>query len=172
MVSFQETDHGLKRILAQLREAEKLEVRVGYFRDQTHSTRSGPNAKWQKNPMGFIAYQMEAGSQAQNRPPRPFMRQTNKRVKTALKKRICNLYKQILSGSIDTKEALDRLGKIHRNDIKHEIQNGAFPPLAASTIARKGHDQPLIDTRQMLDATTYRVVPKSTNDENSVSIRT
>jgi hypothetical protein len=37
------------------------------------------------------------------------------------------------------------------------MQSGNFAPLAPSTIARKGHDLPLVDSGELVGDTTYVV---------------
>ena len=59
-------------------------------------------------------------------------------------------------GSIS--ESLDAIGKQMKTDIKNVIgDRGKLAPNAPSTVARKGHNYPLIDTGTLLDSIDYEV---------------
>jgi hypothetical protein len=51
----------------------------------------------------------------------------------------------------------DRIGKKLVERIKAEIRKTTYPPLARSTVRRKGHSRLLIETGEMLDSVTYSV---------------
>jgi hypothetical protein len=63
----------------------------------------------------------------------------------------------------DFEEVLLKLGEAIKTKaiwrMKH--RDAAWPPLAASTILRKGHDRPFIDSGLYMDSITVRLVKKS-----------
>ena len=52
------------------------------------------------------------------------------------------------------------LGQLGRERIRQQIRWTKDPPNAPSTIARKGHGNPLIDTRHMINKVRYEVKKK------------
>jgi hypothetical protein len=57
----------------------------------------------------------------------------------------------------DAHKTLDRMGQGIVGQIQQSIKDTNDPPLAPSTIARKGFAKPLIDTSVMLNSADYRV---------------
>lgn len=57
----------------------------------------------------------------------------------------------------DIEEVFSMLGTIIAADIQQSIRSLDSPPLSPVTIARKGFDNPLIDTKNMLDSVSYEV---------------
>jgi hypothetical protein len=58
----------------------------------------------------------------------------------------------------DVDATLDLLGQEIQGRLKESINTLMTPPLAASTIARKGHSKPLIDTAVMLNSISFEVL--------------
>lgn len=59
-------------------------------------------------------------------------------------------------------KALERCGRLVRNEAKRVIGTYEYgwPPLAASTVARKGKDTPLLETGKMRDSVEFTVAHK------------
>jgi len=55
---------------------------------------------------------------------------------------------------------MDMIAARAAGDVGKAIQSVTSPPLAASTVARKGFDKPLIDTGLMFQSVTHRTVAK------------
>lgn len=74
---------------------------------------------------------------------------------------------QVADRKIAPATALDSIGRLLKGAAKGVIEGQRVegPPLAASTIARKGHDDKLIDTGAMLDAIDYEITKDGANDE-------
>lgn len=85
-------------------------------------------------------------------PARPFMRSTIDKNKKLWKDILINLLK-----TDEPEKALDKLGSVMQGDIRETISNNDFTPNAPFTIMKKGRDQPLIDTGEMLRAVDYEV---------------
>ena len=66
-----------------------------------------------------------------------------------------------LDSQITMDQALSQAGLMMVRDCQEAISQGIGPPLARSTIARKGSSKPLIDTGRLRQAITYQV----TDDE-------
>lgn len=111
-------------------------------------------------PVALVAAVHEFGAPSVGIPERPFLRiaiQRN-RLKYVRLNRI-NLVK-MLRGQTTVEEALGQLGEMAKGDVQTEIRNGDFTPLRPATIRRKGSSQPLIDTGQMIQSTSWELGDK------------
>jgi phage gpG-like protein len=90
-----------------------------------------------------------------NIPARPFMRTTAQN-KAARWAKIVGVTLQRNGG--DFEAALKLAGEAAMTDIKQTIATFNDPPNAASTIRKKGHDQPLRDTKNLMHSIAYDVV--------------
>ncbi|AMM14240.1 hypothetical protein AX768_09175 [Burkholderia sp. PAMC 28687] len=95
-------------------------------------------------------------------PPRPFMRSTAA-AKAERWAKIVGVTLQRNGGNFE--EALKLAGEAAMTDIKQTIGTFSTPPNAASTIAKKGHDQPLRDTKNMLNSVAYDLVDGPVSEE-------
>ena len=88
-------------------------------------------------------------------PSRPFFRQANEEVKKDLR--------DVLRREVDPKEMIvDRrignmLGSVHQRAVQTSIRDIKKPPLAESTKAAKGSDNPLVDTGVLRTSVTHKV---------------
>lgn len=105
-------------------------------------------------PVALVAALNEYGVPSHNQPPRPFMRR-------AINKNDKKWARQFANGMKNTAGDVGRvfalMGEIIATDISQEIIDLKSPPLAESTVQKKGFDKPLIDTHTMLDNVTYEV---------------
>lgn len=88
-------------------------------------------------------------------PPRPFMR-TTAREKAKRWSKVVGVTVQRNGG--DFEAGLRLAGEAAMTDIKRTIATFTDPPNAASTIAKKGHNQPLRDTKHMMNSVAYDIV--------------
>lgn len=65
----------------------------------------------------------------------------------------------VLDGKITGQQALNAIGGFVATRIQAYLTDLKTPPLAESTIRRKGSSNPLIDTGQLRDSITWQVVP-------------
>ena len=118
-------------------------------------------------PVAAVAFWNEVGSGAgvpeglesvaesgPSRPPRPFFKQTIAANSPHWGK---DLAEQVKSTGGDGNVALGRMGVEIVGEIQESIINFSDPPNAPSTIARKGFDDPLIDTGTMLRSVDFEV---------------
>ncbi len=81
-------------------------------------------------------------------------------------------WQQIATGKLSRKDALDRLGRDWANQIQENIlQGNIIPPLAASTVASKGHSVPLIDTMTLIEAIDYELKLKNIKSIRDAGVR-
>ena len=64
---------------------------------------------------------------------------------------------RVIKRELTPEQLADLLGQKYVGQIQARISAGIPPPLAESTIARKGSSVPLIDTGQLRSAVTYEV---------------
>lgn len=93
-------------------------------------------------------------------PERPFISNAMRDNRAEYRAAMARAAKAIVNGKTTTQQTLTRLGIKAQGDIQTEIVNLRSPPNAPSTIARKGSSNPLIDTGEMRQATTYKVEGK------------
>lgn len=88
-------------------------------------------------------------------PPRPFFRTMIANKSHEWGPAIANL---LITTNYDTQKTLMLAGEGIAGQLRQSIIETNAPPLAASTIARKGFDKPLIDTSHMINSVSYDVV--------------
>lgn len=92
----------------------------------------------------------------ENIPARPFISATAiKQRKKWLEKIRLNL-NLVLVNRISPQQFLDNIGKTAAGDIKKYVIELSTPPNAPRTIAKKGFDDPLIETGEMRDAISHK----------------
>lgn len=64
---------------------------------------------------------------------------------------------KVLSGQMEMRMLLEQMGQLAEGHVKQEITDLRSPPNAASTIANKGSDNPLIDTGALRQSIRYVV---------------
>lgn len=91
-------------------------------------------------------------------PSRPFMRQTFDEQESNIAKIVDELNLMIIEGKISKKDALERLGQMHKQDIQKAMSTkGKFKENHPFTVERKKSSQPLIDKGLLRQAIDYEV---------------
>ncbi len=103
----------------------------------------------------LVAYINEFGKEGQ--PPRPFFRRMIAKESPHWGK---DLGKFLKKHNFDAISALKDMGEEIHGELVESIQELVDPPLAPSTIARKGFDKPLIETGRMWQNITSEVKEK------------
>ena len=93
-------------------------------------------------------------------PARPFIRSTVDERRDIYAENGKRLWQRILDKEITIFEGLSLLGQLVEGDIRRKIIELREPPNAPSTIARKGSDNPLVDTGAMVNSIRYAVKTK------------
>jgi hypothetical protein len=146
---------GGEKLRARLRDlagrlGRKKAVRVGFFESATYLTgRRGPARR-----VADVAAYNEFGSPAAGRPPRPFFRMTVARGRGHWGS---DLGKILRHTGFDAERSLGLMGELIAGELRQQIVDFASPPLAASTVKKKGFAKPLVGTGTMLRAVDYRV---------------
>lgn len=138
-------DEVWREITSRLGRTGRLRVRVGILHD--------PH-------LAFIGKIHEYGAPRANIVERSWMRsvfRTRRAEIIALQTRLMRLYTM---GRITERDYLETLGDWIAKAMQDQIlRYGAFlfQPLKPATIKRKGHNMPLVDTKDMANAITYEV---------------
>ena len=128
-----------------LKDANKYTLEVGYFADKRYE--DGTYASQ-------VAVSNEYGRPENNVPPRPFMRKTASKHSNDWK----DFVQVRVNGKAEWRDILQDLGVMVEEDISDMIARWATPPNAPSTIKRKGFNDPLVDTgNMMLDFLDIRI---------------
>lgn len=149
VVGGKKLDLALKSIEQKITRAGVL--RVGFLEKSTYP--AGKNGKALN--VAQVAFWNEFGTS--RAPARPFFRTT---IAKKSKEWGDRLGKAVVATNYDGQKALALLGQSMRDDVESAIAQWSAPPNAASTIARKGFDKPLVDTGVMQRAVDYEVKAK------------
>jgi hypothetical protein len=120
-------------------------VKVGFLANATY-----PDGK----PVAMIAAIQEFGAPRAGIPPRPFFRNMIRAKKGEWPKGIAT---QLKATNFDVKKTLELTGQAISGQLRQSIIDTNSPALAPSTIARKGHAKPLVDSGHMLGSVDYEV---------------
>ena len=120
-------------------------LKVGFLGNATY-----PDGK----PVAMIAAINEYGAPKRGQPPRPFFRRMINAKKGEWPEAIAGV---LQAQGNDVEKALDIAGAAIAGQLRQSIVDLVDPPLAPSTIARKGHDKPLVDTSHMLKSVDHEV---------------
>jgi hypothetical protein len=138
---------GVKKYLESIsgKLSNKATLRVGILEGATY-----PNG----TPVALVASIQEFGAPKAGIPPRPFFRNAIAKHEAEWPKAIANL---LVANGYDLKRTLDLAGQGIAGQIRQSIIDTNEPPLAPSTIRRKGHAKPLVDTGHMLNSVDHEV---------------
>ena len=120
-------------------------LKVGFLGNATY-----PDGK----PVAMIAAINEYGAPSRVQPPRPFFRRMINAKQGEWPAAIAGV---LQAQGNDVEKALDIAGAAIAGQLRQSIVDLVDPPLAPSTIARKGFDKPLIDTSHMLKSVDHEV---------------
>lgn len=150
-----------EKLLKNLNKMKKLQVRVGVQGGKKYKKKSR-DGKEDGADLVDIAIWNELGTG--RIPARPFFAQTVQMHEEEIKEMAATEVSQALLGEKDSQQAFEVIGEDVRKKVQNRIDEGQFVPNAPSTIKRKGHDHPLIDTRTMRDSISYTVCEKGEYD--------
>ena len=121
-------------------------VTVGVHRDEKpypDGTRVQDVAAWNEYGTGDI-------------PERSFIRSTMADKRKVYFRRVSVLASAAIQGTDRIPDGMVRIGNVAKSDIKRKINDIKSPPNAPATIAKKGRNDPLIDTRHLLGSIGVR----------------
>ena len=93
-------------------------------------------------------------------PERSFLRSTIDENRTELERLTAKLLGEVISGKLDTNKALSKLGFKIETMVKKKILDLNDPVNAPSTVAEKGFNNPLVDSRRLWRSIAFEVVMK------------
>ena len=102
----------------------------------------------------------EFGAPSVGIPARPFLRPVADERMPHWRTRLREEAEAAIAGRVDPRRALVTVGEEFRTAVIDRIKAHIDPPLAESTIARKGEDVPLIDTGSLVGSISSVVGPK------------
>ncbi len=110
--------------------------------------------------MADIAAVQEFGSEKNNIPARPFMRESFDKNVDDLDRFMQDAGNRIMQGQITVDKGLDLVGQKMTGIIQKGISDGPWTPNAPGTVAQKGSSQPLIDTGRLRQSIRHVVKSK------------
>jgi hypothetical protein len=139
-----------------------MTVEAGWFASARYQSKDKNNSVGV--PVAYIARIQEFGATIKRGkttiviPARPFMRGAWSDFNRIRVEKQVKIARQIVEGKINVEQALAQIGLVMEGCIVNSIKKGGWQGNAKSTIAKKGFDKPLIDTAQMWQAVTSKVV--------------
>jgi hypothetical protein len=134
----------LSEIAAKLKNASG--VKVGFLSNATYPDGTS---------VPMVAAIMEFGAPSKGIPPRPFMRNMIAAKSAEWPEAMAAL---LVENDYDALRTLQQTGEAIAGQLKQSIVDTNSPPLAQSTIDRKGFSKPLVDTAQMLNSVEFQVI--------------
>jgi len=151
MANVKDADHGYRDLLKRMKEANaKLFVGI------TEKAGSVGAKGSEGLTVADIATFNEFGTD--RTPERSFLRGWFDENEAKSKVMASRMMQSVVAGKRTTRQALEVLGLAFVGGIQQRISKRIDPENAASTIAKKGSDVPLIDTGQLRSAITYVVI--------------
>ena len=120
---------------------QHAKIEVGFFEGEKY-----PNGK----SVAEVAAFNEFGGG--HTPPRPFMRTCCERRRNKWRK----VVKDNLAKNPDVRTTMAELAQVMVEDLKDYIKIWTYPPNAPSTVAKKGFNDPLVDTGRMMNSVDWR----------------
>lgn len=105
-----------------------------------------------------IAFIMEYGSIKNNLPPRPIMAKTVARTKNQLVNLQGRSLDSVLAGKVSAEQAMKLLALWFEGELKRSFISETFAPLNPQTVAKKKSTRPLIDSGQLRQSITSKVI--------------
>ena len=140
----------LERLLKNVVRVKGRAVEVGFPNEDEMHRNAGMTVK-------ELALTHEFGTIDGRIPARPFIQPTMHKNRFDYRRMMFKSAKDLTLGRKDVDVALKEIGERAVDDMRLTILEGNFTPLAESTIAKKGHSHPLIESDQMYDAIDYKV---------------
>jgi hypothetical protein len=120
-------------------------VRVGFLEGATY-----PGG----TPVAMVAAIQDGGAPGAGIPPRPFFRNMIAEKSPEWPAAIGQL---LIDHNYDVEKVLTLTGQAIAGQLRQSIVDTNDPPLAPSTIARKGHSKPLVASGHMLNSVDFEV---------------
>lgn len=145
-VTIKYVDHGLEDLKGKIAELRGLSLTVGIQNDAKYPDGTS---------VAEVALFQEYGTETI--PARPFLRRPLYANRGAIAKRMAKEIGLAVRGKKEIVDALAAVGEFAAGKVTSWIRRGTFKALAPSTIAKKGHAQPLIDSTLLLRSVSWAV---------------
>lgn len=132
-----------------------VEITVGVHSDEAGTRHAGSALTVLE-----IANIHEFGAPAAGIPARSFIRGWFAERQAFIQQTLVSRMRAAVAGKITAQQALDQMVLAFEGDVKRRIAQRIPPPLAESTIKRKGSSVPLIDSGQLRNAIRAKVEVK------------
>lgn len=150
-VTIQDMDHGWQQIIGIFTEVRDAEIEVGIFAE---------SGKHPHSPEGLliseIAAIQEYGAPDANIPSRPFLRDTYDRKGAEFQNKAARVLQRVIDRQLTLNAGLQVIGAMQASAVKETINDWTTPGNAPMTIARKGKDDPLVDSRVMRNSVKFK----------------
>ncbi len=142
-------DKGWDKIKRNIKElGKKKYVAIGFFPDQKY-----PDG----TPVAQVGFWNEYGTS--KAPERPFLRGWRESEKKEINSKVEDIKNAIFTGkNVDSE--LKEIGEWGKGRVSKYITDLQTPPNAPSTIAKKGKNDPLVDTGRMRDSVEARILDR------------
>lgn len=128
-----------------------LELRAGVLEGAVYPTNDDGS---RGENVANVAYKQEYGSPSENIPSRPFFRYAISMNKQKWSGILSNGF-QHYDGDLEL--AMRATGKEIIDDLRESVRAWSSPPNSKETVDRKGFNNPLIDTGQLMNSFAYEV---------------
>ena len=149
-VTIQDMDHGWQGLLDMFADAKHAEIEVGIFAE------SGKHPKSRKLLIAEVAHIQEYGAPERNIPERRFLRDTYDRLGARFADQAGRVMQRVIDRQLSLSQGLQTIGAIQASAVKETINDWTTPPNAPRTIAKKGKDDPLVDSRVMRNSVKFK----------------
>jgi phage gpG-like protein len=167
MSNVKDIDKGWKRFVRDMGKIDGSYVKVGLPEGFTPGTASDPTGgQRDASEILIIGATHEFGTDKAGPkknitiPERSWLRSSFDKNKERFNRALDRTYDQLLRRRLSVFEGLGRVGLLAANSAKKMIRDLRVPPLAPSTIKRKGSTNPLVDTGQLVQSITHEVKVK------------
>ena len=139
-------DRGLKRITREFGRLIGAKVSIGFDDDEVAEYALFQEFGFTDRGGGFVF-------------PKPFMRRAISENRSEIRDGQAKIIRAVIAGRFSAKDGAEAMGDFIRRLIIKQIDTASSwaRPLAASTIAKKGHARPLEDSKDMRNSLTVKV---------------
>jgi phage gpG-like protein len=157
--ALREVDHGLEQLRRQLqtiRDGDSF-VKAGVVGEKASADHGGITDGDLAMVHEFGAT-IERGGETITIPERSFIRSSFDTGRAAYVEQLRRRIQDVYDGKGTIAQALAALGEAMSTDMRKRIDSGELPPIKPETAARKGSDQPLVDTGRLRDSIAQEVI--------------
>ena len=144
-------DSGWQEIRRKLKQIEASEIEVGILGESALET-DGSDFR-----LVDVAIVNEFGTEDGHIPERPAHRQTYDAKQSEIQAKCSAAVHRAIAPGGNPQRELNRVGLWYSGELKKTIITYSDPPNAPATIAKKGDDNPLIDTHRMLESIHHKI---------------